>query len=230
MVDAAIVVTQLGELSNTFEERTAQAFQEAALTEVKTEHARYFVELNKHPRLLVGQQVPSIGRDGTETLRDEKDAASWQEAVKGVLIEEIKARASKAMESSSDIMRVTHESIELFQNNPDLIPGTKGFDLELANRFATLATPYELRVEGKLQGYTIPVQPLIDQLRVTVTAERAATKAAGAAAVDPAPAAPPKPPADPPQAGIQSKAGAGGEPVEDFSTLFGTLGLPDLKI
>ena len=34
---------------------------------------------------------------------------------------------------------------------------------------------------------------------------------------------------EPPQAGIPSKAGSGAE-KEDFSTLFGTIGLPNLQI
>jgi hypothetical protein len=103
------------------------------------------------------------------------------------------------------------------------VPGTKDFDVDLANRFATMATPYELRVEGKLQGYTIPVQPLIENIRNQLIKERENTPAAPAA-----PAAPKAPP-EPPQAGIPSKAGAGSD-AEDFSTLFGTIGLPNLKI
>jgi hypothetical protein len=85
-----------------------------------------------------------------------------------------------------------------------------------------MAKPYELRVDGKLHGYTIDVQPLIAQLRTQLQSE---AKAAPAAA---APAKPAKPKADAPQAGIRSKAGSGAE-TEDFSTLFGTLGLPDLS-
>ena len=55
-------------------------------------------------------------------------------------------------------------------------------------------------------------------------------------ALRPAPAAPAAPAAkkvakaEPPQAGIPSKAGNSGDGPEDFSTLFGTLGLPNLRI
>jgi hypothetical protein len=207
---------------------------------VRTEHASYFEALQKHPRLLVGTQVPRINGEGMETLRDSNDAKEWQEAVKSILVEEVTARASKQLDENSDFLTTIHGSIDLFKNNVDLIPGTKGFDLELANRFATLAAPYELRNEGKLQGYSIPVQPIIDQLRSQIATERTkaparATQegspqspASGAgASTPPAPAA--AQPPEQPQAGIPSKSGSGTQ-GEDYSTLFGTIGLPNLQI
>lgn len=221
----------------------SQSYQAAALEEVRKEHGKYFEALEQHPRLLVGAQVPSITGDGMETLRSTDDAKEWQEAVKSVLAKDVQARAQKSMDESSDYLTTIHSSIELFQKNHDLIPGTAGFDTDLANRFTALAEPYELRTEdGKLQGYTVPVQPLIDQLRTQVKAER--SKAATAAPV--APAATPTPQqaraaeqarntqgqfTDPnaPQEGIPSKAGDSAT-TEDFSALFGTLGLPDLRI
>lgn len=183
--------------------------------------------------MLVGTQVPAIGKEGMETLRDAEDAKDWQEAVKHLLVEEIKSRASKQMDEEADFLTTVHASIELFQNNADLVPGTKDFDVELANRFATLAAPYELRVDEKLQGYSIPVQPIIDQLRTQIAAERKAAAAPSPAAeakpnAPAAPAAPATPP-EQPQAGIPSKAGNGSQ-AEDFSTLFGTIGLPNLQI
>ena len=230
-------------MATALEEKTAQAYQTTALEEVKTEHAQYFAALEKHPRLLVGQQVPAIGREGMETLRDTADAKEWQEAVKSILVEEVRSRASKAMDDNAGFLSTVHSSISLFTENPDLIPNTKEFDQDLANRFATLAAPYELRVEGKLQGYSIPVQPIITQLRAQLAAERAnaaaspgstaaaqtagASPPAGAASTQAAPAGPAA--VEPPQAGITSKAGSG-EQGEDFSALFGTLGLPNLRI
>jgi hypothetical protein len=203
---------------------------------VQKEHAQYFEALQKHPRLLVGTEVPRINGEGMEKLRDSGDAKEWQEAVKHILVEEVRDRASKAMEENSDFLTTIHGSIELFQNNADLVPGTKEFDVDLANRFSTLMEPYELRNDGKLQGYSIPVQPIVNQLRAQVAAERtkATTResqgspASGAGASTPsAPAAA----ADPPQAGVTSKAGSGASSdASDFSTLFGTIGLPDLQI
>lgn len=169
--------------------------------------------------------MPRIGAEGSEILRDTADAKEWQEAVRSLLVEEIKEQATTAMEENEDFLATVHASIDLFKNNPDLIPGTKTFDRRLADQFAGMMKPYEVRVEGKLQGYSIPVQPIIDSLR------------AQAKAATPAPTPPPaagaapeaKPQAEPPQAGIQSKAGSSTE-KEDFSTLFGTIGLPHLQI
>jgi hypothetical protein len=193
---------------------------------VRDEHKQYFEALEKHPRMLVGQKVPRIGGEGTEVLKDANDAKDWQEAVKSLLVAEVRDRAEKQMDESSEFLTTIHASIDLFTSNPDLIPGTKDFDVDLANRFATMATPYELRVDGRLQGYSIPVQPLIEQIRNQLIKERENKPAAPATPA--APAAPSATP-EPPQAGIPSKAGAGGV-EEDFSTLFGTLGLPDLRI
>lgn len=174
-----------------------------------------------------------------ETLRDVKDAENWQEAIKSLLVEEVQSRAQAAVETQTAFLETVNNSVKLFQDNPDLIPGTKQFDKELGDRFAALAKPYETRVEGKLMGYAIPVQPLIDSLRATLVTERSAKAATPApAAASPAaagtgtPVVPPPPkPEDLPQEGISSKAGSGGgEKEDDFSTLFGTIGLPDFKI
>lgn len=242
------MIPKLGELSTQIEDSTTQAYQAEALEAVQEEHAPYFEALQKHPRLLVGTQVPRLdGEEGMETLRDVEDARSWQDAVKSILVDEVKDRATVSLEENADFLDTVHASIELFQNNADLIPGTREFDVELANQFATLAAPYEIRVDGRLQGYSIPVQPIIEQLRTRIHEGRAAPAAAqaaasgsgtaGAAAPGAAPpgapagdaAAPAGAPVDGPQAGVQSKAGSGTS-TEDFSTLFGTIGLPNLQI
>ena len=139
------------------------------------------------------------------------------------------------------MMETLHASVQMFQNNPDMIPGAKGFDRELVERFTELAKDYVLKVDDKIVGYTIPVQPLITAARAQLTAQRAA-----AAATPPAPAAPTAQQQraaeqqrndagqftnpDAPQAGIPSQAGNSSDAVEDFSTLFGTIGLPNLRI
>lgn len=166
-----------------------------------------------------------------ETLRDSNDAKEWQEAVKSILVAEVRDRASRAMEDSRDFLATVHSSIELFQNNTDLVPGTKNFDVELANRFAEMAEPYELRNDdNKLQGYSVPVQPLIEKLRKQLTAERAKAPAATPPAAEaPVQTTKPAAAAEPPQAGIPAKAGSGAQ-SEDFSTFFGTIGLPNLQI
>lgn len=161
-----------------------------------------------------------------ERLKDAADAKEWQEAVKSILVQDIRERATVKMEESADFLQTVHASIDLFKNNPDLIPGTKGFNKPLADQFAGMMEPYEVRVEGKLQGYSIPVQPIIEKLRANLKTAAAvpAPVAAPPAAATVRSAAP-----EPPQAGIQSKAGSSSE-KEDFSTLFGTIGLPNLQI
>lgn len=184
-------------------------------------------------------EVPAIGREGTVRLSSTEEAREWQDAVKHELAAEVRDRASRQLDEQRGTLNTLHASVELFQKNTDLVPGTASFDTELANRFAAMAKPYELRTdEGKLNGYTIPVQPLIDSLRTQLQSERAAASAAPAGAPaapvstpgQQAPAAAASTPGDQPQAGITSKAGNSGEQAEDFSTLFGTIGLPNLTI
>lgn len=220
------------------EERTAELHRSSAVEDVRKDFPRYFEALTKHPRMLAGQQVPSLNGEGFEVLRDASDAREWQDAVKHLLSAEVRDRASRMAEEDTQMLQVVHSSIELFQNNPDLVPGVRGFDKELATRFTALAQPYELRIDGKLNGYSIPVQPLITQVRAALAAERAA-KAATPPATSPAapgsttakaPAPKPRGAANGPQRGISAKAGHSGEDAEDFSTLFGTLGRMSLRI
>lgn len=210
------------------------------MAEVQKDHPKYFEMLQKHPYMLAGQQVPRLdGAEGMETLRDSEHAKQWQDAVKHLLVEEIRDRTTRAVEGEREYLDTIHSSIKLFQDNNDLVPGTKDFNLDLANRFTALAKPYEVRVDGKLTGYAIPVQPLIDSVRAQIVSEKGAGAAAGApAASTPAPAGAPaapaagasaaaSPAADAPQAGIVSKAGSG-DAAEDFSTLFATIN-PELR-
>ena len=202
---------------------------------------KYFEYVQRHPRTLVGEQVPSMTGDGMEVLRDSADAKDWQDAVKEQLALEVRDRAQRRLEDDRGTLDMIHGSIELFQNNSDLVPGTREFDRELADEFAQLVKPYEVRVDGKMHGYSVPVQPLVEQIRRQLVARRAAASAAAPApaaqaaqaaasrtqGAPPALAAPP--PAQGPQGGIPSKAGAASE-EEDFSVLFGTIGLPALRI
>ena len=200
-----------------------EMYKQEGLEALEEEYPKYFEALNKHPRLLVGTEVPSLRGEGTETLRDSGDAKEWQEAVRSILQDDLKRRVAARSDESQGFLRTVHSSIELFQNNADLVPGTKQFDRELADEFIKLAKPYEVRNgDDKLIGFQIPVQPLIDSVRQRLTATRTAPP--------PAPPAPPAPEeAHQPQAGIPAKAGNSGEGAEDFSTLFSTLGLGGLR-
>lgn len=187
--------------------------------------------------MLVGQSVPSITKPGEmETLRDSADAKEWQEAVKYSLTQEVKDRQDRKADDLRGTMTTLTASIGVFENNPDLIPGTKQFNKPLADKVAKTLEPYSVKsAEGKTIGWSIDVQPLVASLRDTMAA--VAPKAA------PAPAAPS--PAqqraaeqardkagrwDAPQAGIQTKSGSSSSEGEDFSTLFGTIGLPGIRI
>lgn len=216
----------MGTLSTAIEKNVSEAFQRTAFEAVQEEHPQYFEALDKHPRLLVGTDVPAIGKEGMERLTSSEDAREWQEAVKSILVQEINARAQVQIDESRDILETVHAAVDLFKNNADLIPGGTGFDRQLADQFATLAAPYEVRVDGMLRGYSIPVQPIIDNLRSQLVATR--TAAPAPPAVAPTEARPAEV-VEPPQAGIPSKAGNSSE-KEDFSTLFGTIGLPHLQI
>lgn len=222
------------------ESRQTESFQAAAISAAREEHSRHFEAIEKHPRELVGAEVPNVVTGKMEVLRDSEDAREWQEAVKGLLAGDVRSRIEASVEQARPIMDTLHSSGELFQSNPDLMPGTRQFDVELATEFVKMAKPYEQRVEGKLIGYSIPVQPLLTQLREQVTARRSAAAAP--------PAAPAAPTAqqqraaeqqrngagqfatDAPQAGIPNRAGSSASEPNDFSTLFGTAGLPNLMV
>lgn len=179
-----------------------------------------------------------------EVLRDSQDAKDWQDAVKDALGKEVRDRVSRGRDDTRGMMDTLTQSVSLFQNNPDLIPGTTTFDAELAERFVELAAPYQLEIEGKLVGYNIPVQGMLSSLRTQLQASRAAAAAAKPAALAPAAQSAQQRRAaeqartqqgqfqgDKPQAGIESKAGNSGEGAgEDFSALFGTIGLPNFRI
>lgn len=241
-LDAATLEPKFAEISTGIETNINESLTSAAYQEVQEGFSSYFDALKKHPRMLVGQEVPSLQGEGMETLRDSEDAKEWQEAVKALLSQEIADLASRKQEELSSTFETLHASVDLFKNNIDLIPGTKQFDRDLADQFVALVKDYEVRnEEGKLIGYAVPVQPLINNLRSQLSVQRASSKAAAGGAKGGVP--PAKAPAgsrqgkaaapevDGPQAGIRSApGGAGSDSSSDFSTLFGTIGLPDMVI
>lgn len=220
------------------ETRQIEELTSQAVADIRVEFKGYLDRIEAPARSLVGTKVPSLSNpDVEETLKDSQDAADWQNAVREELAKEVRQRVSRGQDESQQMMAVLTGSINLFQQNHDIIPGTKGFDKELAEKFVELVEPYELRVEDKLVGYNIDVQPFLTKLRAQLVAARAAVKPDEKA---PEPTAQqqraasqertPEGQFTQPQAGIQSKAGGGGDNKEDFSTLFGTIGLPDFQI
>lgn len=198
------------------------------LSEVQEEYSRYFEAIQQHPRTLVGKEVPSATGEGMEVLKDAADAKDWQDAIKFELTNEVKSRVSVKQDEYRESFETVHSSIDLFRNNVDLVPGTKQFDRELADQFARTAKDYELRTNGKLVGYSVPVQPLINQIR-TQLAERRGGRTAAQAAQAAAPTARQQQAAeqartpqgrwDGPQAGIGSKAGRSSEDTDEAAGL-----------
>lgn len=215
-------------MSNSFETKQTELLEQSALAEVRTEHAKYFEHIEKHPRLLVGMEVPSLTGEGTEVLRDSADARDWQEGVKSILVSEVQARTEAKKDEVRDVFDTVHASIDLFRNNPDLIPGTKQFDPEFAEQAVAMLKDYELRANEKLIGYSVPVQPILNQLREQLTKSRAAADSPGPTAAA-APSAQQQRAADQPrtergqwapQAGVPSKAGNSADIDDTASGLY----------
>lgn len=244
-VDAASLGADWGRVLQGLEDSQDADLTQTAIAAIRTEYKGYLDRIDQPARALVGTEVPSITNpEQMEVLRDSQDAKDWQDAVKDALGKEVRDRVSRGRDDTRGMMDTLTQSVSLFQNNPDLIPGTTTFDAELAERFVELAAPYQLEIEGKLVGYNIPVQGMLSSLRTQLQASRAAAAAAKPAALAPAAQSAQQRRAaeqartqqgqfqgDKPQAGIESKAGNSGEGAgEDFSALFGTIGLPNFRI
>lgn len=231
VVDAESLTEAWGNVANGFETNQLQHLETEALASVQAEYPKYFDALRQHPRTLVGKEVPRAdGQEGMERLRDAADAENWQGAIKHQLAAEIRERVSAKQDELKDVFATVHSSIDLFRNNADLVPRTKQFDKELADRFASMASAYELKSNGKLVGYSVPVQPIINQLRTQLAAERAAKPAPAAAAPSAQQQRAAEQPRnqvgqfDAPQAGIPSRAGSsgagGGNPADGLMDAF----------
>ena len=216
------IVQQLGNLSNRLEERFVEQYQESAIEQAQVDYPHYIEKLEMHPLELVGVELPPIdGRDENIILRTPAEVKDWQDAVRTILQREIRTAVQTSREEYDTVLNTLHSSIELFQNNPDLVPNTPTFNKELADRFVELAQPYALTLNGKLAGYSIPVQGLVDQVRQQIARN-----------------APAKPVAQPakkaarsrPQGGIPSKAGASGADEEDFSPMWKALGIDNMPV
>lgn len=239
-VDAASVASEWTKLTEGVETSLRKQLEVSAVESVREEFASYVDAVGKPAALLKGLEVPKIGGADGETvvLRDSQEAAEWQETVKYELAQEIRDRASRLFDEQKPATETFHQSIELLSKNADLVPGTKQFDKELATAFSKFAKPYEKRNDaGKLIGYTIPVQGIVDNLRSDIQAKRTAAPAAAAAPAGPTAqqqraaeqarntAGQFTPPAGEPQVGVTSQAGQSSDDGGAFDTLFATLGI-----
>lgn len=241
-IDAATLEPKWGEVLSGLEERQNRELHAAAVEEIRTEFSGYVDILNSAPSLIVGKEVPDLQNpEKMKQIYDRQDAENYQKDLNQILSKEVQDRAIRAKESVQGSTEALHSSVELFRANPDIIPFTKTFDKELADQFTELTKDYQLRVDGKFLGFTVPVQPLLTQLRQRLTAQRSQAAPSAPAAAEPSAqqqraATQPRTdagtfaPPPGPQAGIVSKAGNSGDGAEDFGTLFGTMGLPDFRI
>lgn len=229
-----VEVAPLLDLSaQTISENAERSFRQQAVQEVNAEIGpKYDEALRKPPYLLVGERVPDL-RGGSEPvlLRDSADAREWQEAAKTLIEAEIQSRVASKTEEVKPMLSVIQESLLMFRNNPDLMPNTKEFDKQLADRIADLAGDYELRVNGKLYGYQVDVQPLINKVRAQLNQERGAagatTNRQQQVAQQPRQ---PNGQFDGPQAGIPSKAGTSGEAGDDYSAFWDSMGMKGMIV
>jgi hypothetical protein len=201
--------------------------------------------LEMSPLELAGTEVPSIRRGAQpgEKMRllDTQMARDWQESVNKIIErgenDLVKTRTTELKPMLSTIQ----ESFLLLQNNPDLIIGAAEFDRELAERFERAAKTYEVKSQGKVIGYGVNVQPLINEIRAGLSKERgvssekaqqqrveaARAQAAGQARTPQGQFTNPAAPA--PQVGVQGKQGAvtAGKDDEDYSTFWAGVGMPN---
>jgi len=235
-VTYSVVVPQIEAASRAIEENATKTFRAQATQELhEAIGPKYAEALRKHPRMLVGEKVPSLRGEGEETIRDSADAREWQEAAAQLIEAEIQNRVTIKSDEVKPMMSVLQESVLLFQNNQDLIPNTAEFDKELADEFAAIASDYELRVNGQLYGYQVNVQPLINRLRTSIAARRGANgqqqlqqrqqqvaqqqRNADTGQFEA------------PQVGIPSKAGGVGDSGEDYTTFWGSaLNLGSMRV
>lgn len=190
------------------------------------EYSHYTDLLDLHPMELVGKEVPPLdGSEQSVVFRTTAEAKEYQDAVKTVIGRMMRSEVEQMREADEEVITVVHNSIELFQSNPDLVPGAKSFNRELADQVMSLVEPYALRMDGKLTGFSIDIQGIIDQTRGRL-------KQAGAAAPAAAPAkkAAARRPAPAPQGGIASKAGTSGGQEEDFSPMWAALGINSMPV
>ena len=234
--DASEFAGNWGAVVEGIEKRQIDALTLSAVEDVKVEYANYIAAVEQAPRYLVGKTVPRAdGEEGEEQLRDAADARDWQDSIKKALANEVQRRVREGQAAQQGSMETIHNSIELLRGNPDILPGAKQFDRELADAFIELVSPYAIKNEaGKTQGWSIDVKPMLAAARAQVAKSRVAAPAAtGPSAAQQRAAGQPRnaqqqfttpEPVDRPQAGIQSQAGQAGDDGETLDTLFGTLG------
>ena len=224
-VITADLETKFDAVAEALDQRFLGAYQEQAIQEAQEDYGHYIEKLDMHPMELVGQPLPAIDGSGQELVfRSTAEVKEWQEAVVAILKRGMAERIEALAGESNEVYETVHASIEMFRSNPDLIPNTPGFNPALANEVMRMVRPYALHMDGKLTGFSIPVQGLIDEVRAGHKVRSLANKPA------PAPAPAKKPRAATPQGGIKSAAGSSGEDSEDYTPMWNALGISQMPI
>jgi hypothetical protein len=231
----------LAEASNKITQNMESSFRQAATAEVEADIDKVFLDiLNDDPYQLATKSVPDIrpgaANDAKVTLRDSSEAKAYQESLAKLVKAEIDDVVKQKTDQIRPLMSVTQESALLLQSNPDLIPDTDKYDPELAALVYEVGKSYELKVNDKVIGFQVPMQPIINKLRgdleksrgvdgvvqqqMSAQQQRAAEQAreqdgkfAG------------------PQGGILSKQNASGEGGEDeYSTFWSSVGMEGMGL
>ena len=236
-LEAAALTEVFDNSLSSINSKMEEAVRATATREVYESIDKEFSEaLEFHPMELVGQEVPDVRRGAAQgakiRINDSAQARDWQDAVQQIIKREVDSEVQKKTEDLKPMMSVVQGSVQLFRNNPDIVPGSKNFDKELATRFARAAATYEVKAGAKRIGWHGDAQPLLNELRSNLAKERGATGARQEerAAQQRAKAA--EQPRttegrfDAPQAGVQSKSGmSGASDEEDYSTFWSATGL-----
>src|SRR5690606_30848239 len=136
------VVEQFTQASTALEERFTQHYQSQVVAQFEEEYSHYTDLLDLHPMELVGKEVPPLdGSEQSVVFRTTAEAKEYQDAVKTVLGRMMRSEVEKLREADDEVITVVHNSIELFQSNPDLVPGAKNFNRELADQVMSLVEP-----------------------------------------------------------------------------------------
>ena len=211
-------------------ESSEAALREAAIQEIRKDIDPSIIQaINSPPRLLIGDTVPSIKAGGEpEVIKSSEDAKDWQDAVRQVISAQIATRTEALMGEARPVLSTLQDSVSLFRNNKDLVPGTNEFNPELVRRFITMAGAYIHRIDGKAVGFRVDVQPLIDSIRDELGTTAPAPTArqeqvAGQART-------PEGRFDAPQAGIPSTSGLSGVEEESYDAFWKTLNMPTMNI
>jgi len=221
----------------------AASFRKQAAEEFRNEIDPQFINtLRSSPFLLVGTEVPDLRPNAQPQdkvkLLDTQMARDYQEALSQQIENEIQSRVDSRTEQVRPLLGVIQESVQMFQNNPDLVVGSKQFDPDLAERFASMASAYEYKLNDKVIGYQVNVQPLINSIRSQLEKERGADgvvqQQAQTARQQQAAAQAREQETgrfSGPQAGIPSTAQQTGAAAEDdMSTFWAGVGMPDVTI